>query len=351
MTRAAGRSRTTGELAIALGAVCEGPTDRVVDGVAPLDAAEPNHLSFCRGGRWTKALAGTRAGAVLVGPDLAVPDGVVALRVRDPRYAYAIAASALVPLHWPDPERHPRAEIAADARVADSCTIEPFAVIRPGAEVGEGTWIQAHCYVGRRAHIGRDCRLMPGSVVMDGAVLGDRVWLHPGAVVGDDGFGHVIGPDGPIKVPQLGSAVLEDDVEVGANACVDRAALNETRIGRGTRLDNLVQVAHGVRIGTECLLAAFAGVAGGARLGDRVVMGGRTAVVDGIEVGDGAIFAGLASASRDVPPGAKIGGSPARSYARWLKEVAGLRALPAALKQLERVERRLQALEGRHDGP
>ncbi len=337
---------TTGELARRLGADCEGPEDRALTGVAPLDAAGPEHLSFCRGsGRWARALVTTRAGAVLVDRELQVPPGVVALRVRDPRYAYAVAAALMVPLAWPAPERHPRAEISPEARVAESATVEPFAVVCAGAEVGEGSWIQAHAYVGRSARVGRSCRLMPGAVVMDGCALGDRVWLHPGAVVGDDGFGHVFGPQGPIKVPQLGTAVLEDDVEVGANACVDRAALDETRIGRGTRLDNLVQVAHGVRIGAECLLAAFAGVAGGARLGDRVVMAGRTAVVDGIEVGDGAVFAGLASASRDVPKGARIGGSPARSYTRWLKEVASLSRLPSVLKQVDRLEKRLAELE------
>jgi UDP-3-O-[3-hydroxymyristoyl] glucosamine N-acyltransferase len=336
---------TTGDLAARVGATCEGPLDRELNGVAALERAGPGDLSFCRGGRWARALPHTRAGAVLVGPDLEVPPGTAALRCRDPRYAYAIAASLLVPIAWPEPGIHPTASIDPTAVVGEGATIEPFAVIGPGAVLGPGCWIQGHAYVGREAILGQRCRLMPGAIVMERSQLGDRVWLHPGAVVGADGFGHAPGSDGPVRVPQLGIAVLEDDVEVGSNACVDRAALDETRIGRGSRLDNLVQVAHGVRIGAECLLAAFAGVAGGARLGDRVMMAGRTAVVDGIEVGDGAVFAGLASASRDVPRNAKIGGSPARSYRRWLREIAGLRQLPGLIKQVDRLQRRL---DGQH---
>lgn len=336
---------TTGALAARVGATCEGPTDYPITGVAPLDRAGPGELTFCRGGRWARTLGQTRAGAVLVGPGLEPPPGTIALRCADPRYAYAIAAALLVPPWWPEPGIHPTASVAPTAKLGAGVTLEAFAVIEAGAVVGDHSWIQGHTYVGRGAVLGERCRLMPGAVVMEACRLGDRVWLHPGAVVGGDGFGHVSGPDGPVRVPQLGIVVLEDDVEIGANACVDRAALDETRIGRGSRLDNLVQVAHGVRIGSECLLAAFAGVAGGARLGDRVVMAGRTAVVDGIEVGDGAVFAGLASASRDVPNHAKIGGSPARSYKRWLREAASLRYLPALLKQVARLETRTKKLE------
>ena len=335
------RHFTTGELAALLDARCEGDSEHIVRGVASLPTAGPEHLSFCSGGRWLAELERTSAGAVLLAEDIEAPPGCIVLRHADPRYAYARAAAALVPVAWPDPAIHPRAEIHPTATV-EGATIDAFAVVEADAVVAPGAWVQAHAFVGRGTRVGEGSRLMPHAVVMEECQLGKRVWVQPGAVVGADGFGHVIGASGVVRVPQLGITVLEDDVEVGANACVDRAALDETRVGRGSRLDNLVQVAHGVRIGTECLLAAFAGVAGGARLGDRVIMAGRTAVVDGIVVGDGAMFAGLASARRDVPRHAKIGGSPARGYRQWLREVAAVKQLPGLIRRVNQLERRLE---------
>ncbi len=332
-------SWTAGQLAELVGATCEGPAETPIHGVAPLQTAGPKDLTFCTGGRWLRFLPATRAGAVFL-RDGELPEGVVGLRCPNPRFAYARAAAKIVPLDWPAPGIHPTAQIDPTAKV-DGATIDAFAVVGSNAVVAAGAWVMAHSFVGQSVHIGRGARIMPHAVVMERCVVGEKVWLQPGAVVGSDGFGHVPGPDGPLRVPQLGVVVLEDDVEIGANACVDRAALGETRIGRGSRLDNLVQVAHGVKIGAECMLAAFAGVAGGAKLGNRVVMAGRTAVVDGIEVGDDAVFAGLASASKDVPKGAVIGGSPARGYRRWLREVAALKRLPEIVRTVHRHEKKL----------
>jgi UDP-3-O-[3-hydroxymyristoyl] glucosamine N-acyltransferase len=339
-------SWTTGRVARLVGAQCEGSEDILLHSVSALDQAGPGDLAFCTGGRWREALARTGAAAVLVNQG-DVPQGCVALRHDNPRLAYAQAAAAMVPLFWPEPGTDERAAVHADASVHPTATVGPFAVIERGAHVGQGSWVMAHAYVGADTVVGKRCRIFPHAVVMERCSVGDRVWLHPGAIVGADGFGQVVTADGPVRVPQLGTVQLADDVEIGANACVDRAALDVTRIGPGSRLDNLVQVAHGVTIGARCLLAAFAGVAGGAKLGDDVVMAGRTAVIDGIEVGDGAVFAGLASASKRVPAGRRIGGSPARAYVQWLREVAAIQRLPRALRRLDRVEQRLTEMEER----
>lgn len=338
-------SWTAGRVAELVGAAIEGDPGLALTGLASLEHAGPADLSFCTGGRWLSELDSTRAGAVILGEGR-VPEGVVALRHPNPRHAFARAATAMSPRHWPAPGVHPLAWVDPSAQV-EGATIEPFAVIEAGAIVGPGAWVQPHAYVGRDAIVGPGSRLMPQAVVMDGCRLGERVVLKPGAVIGADGFGFAPAEDGVLKVPQLGVAVLADDVEIGANTCVDRAALGETRVEAGAKLDNLVQVAHNVRVGAGSLLAAFCGVAGGASLGRGVVMGGRAAVIDGIEVGDNVIFAALASASRDVPDGSRLGGSPARPYREWLRETAAIRALPALLREFAHLEDRIEALEAR----
>lgn len=328
---------TTGHLARLLDAELIGDAEREITQVAPLDTAGPGALSFCSGGRWARLLESTRAGAVLLAEGTA-PDGVVTLRHPEPRAAFARAVELVLPTSWPPPGAHPTAVVDPTASVHPNATLDPYVVVGAGARVGPGSWLGAHVVLGRDAIVGAHCRLAPHAVVMDGCLLGDRVWLQPGAVIGGDGFGHVPG-EVPVRLPHKGIVRLEDDVEVGANACVDRAMMGETVLERGARLDNLVQVAHGARIGRGALLAAFAGVAGGARLGARVLLGGRAAVTDGVEVGEGAVLLASAATSHPVEPGAVLGGSPARPRWQWLRETAALRELPGLVRRVRQLEK------------
>lgn len=336
------RPWSVAELASRIGAEIEGDPERLVEGVAPLDQAGPGDLAFCGGGRWSVRLASSRAGVVILRAERA-PEGAVALRVQAPRAAFATLLATLFPEPVPEPGVHSTAVVDPTATIAGA-TVGPFVVIGSGADIGAGAWVQAHAVVGAGARIGAQARVGPHAVICEGTWVGERVRVHPGAVVGADGFGHAHGPGGLVRVPHHGRVVIEDDVEIGANACVDRAAMGETRIGRGSRLDNLVQVAHGVTLGERCLLAAFAGVAGGARLGDGAVMAGRSAVVDGVHIGEGAVLAGLASASKDIPAGRTVGGAPARPYAQWMREVASVRELPEALRALRLLQREVAEL-------
>jgi beta-hydroxyacyl-ACP dehydratase FabZ len=199
--------------------------------------------------------------------------------------------------------------------------------------------------VGALAEVGADCRLMANSVVCDGCVVGDRVWLNPGAVVGSEGFGFAPTAAGNIKIPQVGRAVLEDDVELGANTCVDRAAMADTRVGRGTKTDNLVQIGHAAQIGEHGLMVAYSGVAGSSRLGDRVVLAAKAAVLGHISVGDGAQIGVASAVRRDVAAGERVTGVPAIPHRRWLRAATGFRALPDLIRQLRRLEARVNELE------
>ena len=325
------------DLAAAVGGEVEGDPTLEVCGVAGLEEAGPDQLSFLANRKYVASFRRSRAGAVLVSPTEAAP-GRTLVRCRDPYLAFAKALALFHPPPRPPPGVHPLAMVEG---AVEGATILPFAYVGPGAVVGPGTVVQPHVYVGPGARVGRDCLLMAGSVVMDGCVVGDRVVLNPGAVVGGEGFGFVPTAAGLVKIPQTGRAVLGDDVEIGANSCVDRAAMGDTTVGTGSKFDNLVQIGHGAEIGAHNVLVAYSAVAGSTRTGTGVTMAARTLLLGHLEIGDGVTVGAMSMVTGDVPAGEKRTGSPAIEHREWLRYAAAARELPELLKRVAALEKKL----------
>jgi len=312
----------------------DGAGARPIEDVRPLLTAGPSHLSFFDNRRYAEQLTATDAGACIVakGDARRVPTSAVVLTAPAPYTAFAMALQ----LFYADALRSKAAAEAAgpnsalvhpSARLDEGATVEPGAVIGREAVVGSGTIVAAGAVIGYRAVLGRDCYVGAGASLTH-AVVGDRVIIHAGARVGQDGFGFAMGgAKGCLKVPQIGCVVIGDDVEIGANTTIDRGTLADTVIGEGTKIDNLVQIAHNVVIGRHCIIVAQSGIAGSAELGDYVVMGAKSGVIGHVKVGRGAQIAGMAHVKDDVPPGAKMGGTPARPFKEWAREVAALHLL------------------------
>ena len=339
------------ELAAELGATVHGDAERVIEGVAPLHVAGPSQLSFFSNRKYKAQFLATRAGAVIVEPgDLKAerPPEATLLAVDQAYLAFAKVSTRFhrPPAHPPGID--PRAHVDPTAVVDPTATVLPFAYVGRRARIGARTVIHAGCAILDDAVVGPDSLLYPGVVVREECRLGARSIVQPGAVVGGDGFGFAFDAKNlrHYKVPQVGKVVVGDDVEIGANTCLDRGTLGDTTVGPGVKIDNLCQIAHNVEIGPLSLLAGCSAIAGSTRLGTGVIVGGQVGIVGHLDIGDGSRFAAKAGVHADVPPGATMGGWPAVDSRQWMKEQAALHQLPDLLKQVRALAKRVEELEG-----
>jgi UDP-3-O-[3-hydroxymyristoyl] glucosamine N-acyltransferase len=337
---------TLAELAAALGARLEGDPGLRFRGVAPLETAGAEDVSFALGARQARAAAASRAGAILTGDDVTGLACAV-LRVPAPQTALIALLRLYYPEPPPEPGIHRLAWVAEGAEVDPSAAVGPFAVVERAARVGRGSRVGALCFVGEGARLGDEVQLYPRVVVRDGVQIGNRVIVHSGAVLGADGFGYAFDGRAHRKIPQVGGVRIEDDVEIGANTTVDRATLGVTVIGRGSKVDNLVQVAHNCEIGEDVILVSQVGVSGSCRIGSRAVLAGQVGVADHASIGAGAIITAKSGLTGSVPAGEVWSGIPARPTGETKRIWAAEGRLPELLRRVRELEARLSELEKR----
>jgi UDP-3-O-[3-hydroxymyristoyl] glucosamine N-acyltransferase len=340
---------TLGDLAAQLQCELDGDASIDIARVAPIDDAGPGDLTFLANAKYASALASTRASAVIAAPDVTNAPCAV-LRTKNPYLAFARAIGLLNPSPRPAAAVHPTAIIAPDAVLETDVFVGPYVVVERGARIGARCAIHAHAVIGAGATLGPDCVVHVRVSIRERVTVGARCVIQDGAVIGSDGFGFAHRDDGTHeKIPQVATVVVEDDVEIGANTTIDRPAVGETRIGRGSKIDNLVQIAHGVIVGTNSLLAAQVGIAGSSVIGNDVMLGGQVGVTGHVTVGDRVKAAAKTGVTGNVPPEAFITGYPHMDNLEWRKSYVVFRRLPEMRKQLAELERRLAAIE-RGDG-
>ena len=316
--------------------------------ISGINEAEEGHLTFLIDPKYVKALAKTKASAVLIQADIECETDIPQIKIKDPRKAFETLTKAFAPPEIEfEPGIHPTAIVADDVVLGENVSVQPYAIIESGVTVGDNCLVGAHSYIGHYTTIGNNVKIYPRVTIRERITIGNNIILHPGVVIGADGFGYDKGKDGSYtKVPQIGGVIIEDNVEIGANSTIDRARFDNTIIHRGVKIDNLVQVAHNVEIGENTVLCGQAGVSGSTKVGKRVVLAGQAGLSGHLNVCDDVIIGAQAGVSNDIKKPGFYLDSPAKPHMEVKRRWAERHLVSAALKKVKEIEKRLNELAG-----
>lgn len=332
------------ELAIFLhGTVEDDNPQLVITGVNGLLEAGPHDISFAVPPHVEHCHL-SKAGVMVLSHDDPKLDGRPVIRVENPRAAFAALLELFRAPEEVERVISPLAYIASTAKIGNNVAVQPFAVIEDGAEIGDGSIIYPHVYVGKRVKIGTDCIIYPSVTIREDCVLGNRVILQAGSVIGGDGFGYVTQNGKHSKVLQTGNVVLQDDVEIGNNTCIDRATVDSTIVGKGTKIDNLVHLGHNDILGENCLVVAHVGISGSVTVGNNVTFAGQVGTVGHITIGDNCVFGGKTGITNNIPANSFMAGFPAMPHKEWLRQEANLRKIGDLIKRVKDLEKELAKL-------
>lgn len=334
-----------GEIARLIGGELIGDPEAVITGISGIKEAKEGDITFLANSKYSSLMDTTKASAVIISRDAGEFNKPV-IKTDNPSIAFTTVVSLVAPNEVRHPKGvHPAAVISAKAKLAEGVAVGAYTVIEDGVEIGRDTIIYSGCYIGYNTKIGKNCLIYPLVSIRERVEIANRVIIHSGAVIGSDGFGFAMVRGVQRKIPQIGTVLIEDDVEIGANVTIDRARFDKTIIGRGTKIDNLVQIAHNVVTGENCIIVAQAGVSGSTILGDGVILAGQSGLVGHIRIGDKAIVAAQAGVTKSVPAGVKVSGYPAKPHTEAKRVNACIQHLPQLYKKIKELEARVSQLQ------
>lgn len=332
------------EISKIVGGELSGDPDIIITGIAGIKEARKGDITFLANPKYFSLLDSTEASAVIASPDISSKKPLI--KIDNPSLAFAKVVDLVAEKDFKRPEGiSPKASIDENLKLAPSVSIGPFAIIEAGVEIEEGTIISGGCFIGSNVKLGKNCLIYPNATIREKTEIGDNVIIHSGTVIGSDGFGFEIIEGKRKKIPQIGKVVIEEDVEIGANVTIDRARFDKTVIGRGTKIDNLVQIAHNVIVGKNCIIIAQVGISGSTVIEDEAILAGQAGIVGHIKIGKKAIVAAQAGVTKSVPAETKVSGYPAKPHRKAAKINACLQKLPETIKKIKELEEKIKTLE------